>query len=207
VFRPEVARLVRPDGGWCSSVNRQASKVATKDRLTQWSAGTPLSDKVSASDAGTWLHYTRPPLEGIGQWTHQYGSPTNASFAGESLSGVKESGELVTQWVGRPGPRYHPDRSGRKPGPLVAGGRLFAQGLNRLIASTSTTARSSGARCHDAANEYAARLQQLSADEKHLYAVVGSRCWKTRLPRARCKTPESKVWPPAGSINGAMWPV
>ena len=38
------------------------------------------------------------------------------------------------QWVGRPGPRYQPDRNGRKPAPLAVNGRLFGQGLKRIVA-------------------------------------------------------------------------
>ncbi|MCE9544943.1 MAG: PQQ-like beta-propeller repeat protein, partial [Planctomycetia bacterium] len=181
VSAAEVARLVRPDGGVVLfGQPAGGAQSATKDRLTQWAAGTPLSANVSISDAGTWLHYTRPPLTAIGQWTHQYGSSTNASFAGESLSGVKESGDLVTQWVGRPGPRYHPDRSGRKPGPLVAGGRLFAQGLNRLIAIDQYN----GTILWSLEMPSMLRMNMprdcsnWCADEKHVYAAVGPRCWR-----------------------------
>jgi hypothetical protein len=177
----EVARLLRPDGG--VALLGHGSKTPDgpyKERLILWAAATPLADKISSTERGTWLHYVRPPLPGIGQWTHQYGNPTNASFAGESLSGVKESGEMTTQWVGRPGPRYHPDRSGRKPGPLVAGGRLFAQGLNRLIAIDQYN----GTILWSLEMPPMLRMNMprdcsnWCADEKHVYAVVGPRCWR-----------------------------
>ncbi|GIS63620.1 MAG: hypothetical protein CM1200mP2_58450 [Planctomycetaceae bacterium] len=61
-------------------------------------------------------------------------APTTRRFAGEQLAGVSKSSDLAVQWVGRPGPRYQPDRNGRKPSPLSTAGRLFLQGLHRLVA-------------------------------------------------------------------------
>lgn len=81
--------------------------------------------------------WRRPRLEGAGDWTHLYGAPNNAAFAGEQLSGVSQADDLRVQWIGRPGARYQPDRSGRKPSPLVANGRLYLQGLERLIGLNS----------------------------------------------------------------------
>jgi len=76
----------------------------------------------------------RPPLPGAGEWTHQYGRADNSAFGGEALGGARSTADLVTQWVSRPGPRYQADRNGRKPSPLAANGRLFLQGLERIIA-------------------------------------------------------------------------
>jgi outer membrane protein assembly factor BamB len=81
-----------------------------------------------------WDLVDRQPLPGAGSWSHLYGSANNSAFGGEELGGATNSDDLKIQWVGRPGARYQPDRSGRKPAPLSAGGRLFLQGLERLIA-------------------------------------------------------------------------
>jgi len=84
-----------------------------------------------------WDLVDRAPLTGAGEWSHLYGSANNSAFGGEQLGGATKSDDLKIQWVGRPGARYQPDRSGRKPAPLSAGGRLFLQGLERLIAVDS----------------------------------------------------------------------
>ena len=83
---------------------------------------------------GEWTRYDRPALTESGNWSHLYGRPDNSAFAGEHLGGAKSADDLQVQWVGRPGPRYQADRSGRKPSPLSTNGRLFLQGLHRIIA-------------------------------------------------------------------------
>ena len=66
-----------------------------------------------------------------------YGQADNSAFGGEELSNASDRADLVTQWIGRPGPRYQTDRQNRKPAPLAAGGRLFLQGQQRMIALDS----------------------------------------------------------------------
>lgn len=78
--------------------------------------------------------HVRPALAKSGDWSHLYGRPDNSAFAGEHLGGAKSADDLQVQWVGRPGPRYQADRSGRKPSPLSTNGRLFLQGLHRIVA-------------------------------------------------------------------------
>ncbi len=68
------------------------------------------------------------------EWRHQYGNPDNAGFAGEGLGGSSNVDQMQIQWLSRPGPRFQADRNGRKTSPLVAGGKLFVQGLERIVA-------------------------------------------------------------------------
>ena len=75
-----------------------------------------------------------PATPGAGVWTHMYGTPDNSGYGGETLGGIHGNERLALQWIGRPGPRYQSDRGNRKPAPLAAGGRLYMQGLNRIIA-------------------------------------------------------------------------
>lgn len=71
--------------------------------------------------------------EGTGDWTHLYARPDNSGYAGETLEGATGTADFDVQWIGRPGPRFQSDRSGRKPSPLAANGRLFVQGLGRVL--------------------------------------------------------------------------
>ena len=64
-----------------------------------------------------------------------YGTPDNSGYGGERLAGARSNDRLALQWIGRPGPRYQSDRGNRKPSPLAVSGRLYMQGLNRLIAT------------------------------------------------------------------------
>ncbi len=77
---------------------------------------------------------TRKIPEDQGTWTHQYGMGDNSSFGGEDLWGTTSSDDFEIQWMGRPGPRFQTDRTGRKPSPLAVNGKLFVQGNQRIVA-------------------------------------------------------------------------
>ncbi|MCE9545578.1 MAG: PQQ-binding-like beta-propeller repeat protein [Planctomycetia bacterium] len=183
----EVLRMLRPDGGvavFGVGASMSGLEPEEREKMVAWAAETPLSKhltkQIGNATERDFFRYVRPALQGTGQWTHQYGSPSNASFAGESLAGAKASDDLVVQWIGRPGPRYQPDRSGRKPGPLAISGRLFAQGLNRLIALDQ----------YNGSILWSLEMPEMlrmnmprdtsnwCADEANVYAVVGQRCWQ-----------------------------
>lgn len=75
---------------------------------------------------------TRQPI--LAGWSHQYGSAANTSYSGEQLDGVDDTADLKVKWIGRPGADFGIDRNPRMPAPLAVGGRLFHQGMNRMIA-------------------------------------------------------------------------
>ena len=128
---------------------------------------------------GTNVLWQREPLAGAGDWSHMYGVASNSAFGGESLGGATRREDLVTQWIGRPGPRYQTDRGNRKPSPLAAGGRLYLQGQQRMIAldafsgsvlwtmETPTVMRLNVP--HDCAN--------WCADSRGLYVAAEDRAW------------------------------
>ncbi|MCP4379697.1 MAG: PQQ-binding-like beta-propeller repeat protein, partial [bacterium] len=80
---------------------------------------------------------TREDRPGTGEWTHLYGRADNTGFGGETLSGATSTDELHVQWFGRPGADFGLDRNPRPPAPLAVNGRLFHQGMNRMIALDS----------------------------------------------------------------------
>ncbi len=79
----------------------------------------------------------KPQLKGIGKWTHQYGDAANRASGGETLGGADRTGDLEIQWLGRPGADFGLDRNPRMPAPVSSNGRLFHQGMNRIIALDS----------------------------------------------------------------------
>jgi len=129
---------------------------------------------------GEWTHVLRDPLPGTGQWTHQYGAANNSAYGGESLAGATGASDFEVQWIGRPGPRFKPDRNGRKPSPLAAGGRLFIQGMQRIAALDA----------YNGTPLWALEIPGLErfnmprdcgnwcTDGNHLYAAVHGRCLK-----------------------------
>lgn len=81
----------------------------------------------------------RGPLPGARSWGHMYGNADNSAYTGEELGGARTVGQLEVNWLGRPGARYQSDRGNRKVAPLTSNGRLFLQGLHRIIALDAFT--------------------------------------------------------------------
>lgn len=132
-----VARMLRPDGGVFVSGSSETSASANRASVTQPPADSSLRARVTDDEHGRWLVASKPALTGAGQWTHLYGDTNNSGFGGEQLGDAKQKDDLTVQWVGQPGPRYQADRNGRKPSPLAVNGRLFLQGLDRILALDS----------------------------------------------------------------------
>ena len=136
------------------------------------------SVKWSQHEGDLWLG-SHGSIETLSKWDHQYGSAANTSFVGESLEGVDRTDDLEVKWLGRPGADFGIDRNPRMPAPLVVGGRLFHQGMNRMVAVDAFNGailwsleipdlrrvnipRDSGNWC---------------ADEDRVYAAVGAFLW------------------------------
>lgn len=71
---------------------------------------------------------TRGALKGAGEWTHLYSNPANTLCTTDSIKGP-----LTAVWF-RDIDLNLPQRHGRGPSPLFHRGRLFAEGLDELIA-------------------------------------------------------------------------
>jgi outer membrane protein assembly factor BamB len=71
---------------------------------------------------------TRGALKDAGEWTHQYSNPANTLCTTDSIKGP-----LTAVWY-RDIDLDLPQRHGRGPSPLFHQGRLFAEGVNELIA-------------------------------------------------------------------------
>lgn len=129
-----------------------------------------------------WRVLRRESPPGAGAWTHQYGGPDNTAYGGESLGGARTADDLRPLWIGRPGPRDQADRSGRKPSPLAAGGRLYVQGLDRITAlNASNGTLLWRLEVPDLARFNVPRdCSNWCADETHVYAAVRDQVWKIR---------------------------
>ncbi|NQU52991.1 MAG: PQQ-binding-like beta-propeller repeat protein [Bacteroidetes bacterium] len=122
----EIIRLIAPNK--YALVNGVKNKAEwLKESLLSWQVEVEKYNENS-------LLLIKNPIENTGDWTHQYGKADNSSFGGESLWGSSSTTDFEVQWMGRPGPRFQTDRSGRKPSPLAVNGKLFVQGNERIIA-------------------------------------------------------------------------
>ncbi|MEM7314807.1 MAG: PQQ-binding-like beta-propeller repeat protein, partial [Planctomycetota bacterium] len=145
-------------------------------------------------------------FDGASTWTHMYGRPDNSAYAGENLSDAESYDDLTLLWLGRPGPRYQSDRGNRKPAPLAAGGRLYMQGLNRLIAVNA----------YSGIVIWSLELPELQrfniprdtcnwcAEDEYLWISMGDRIWK--LDGATGKMLEWRsVDRPEGATDEVTW--
>ncbi|MEM7233559.1 MAG: LamG-like jellyroll fold domain-containing protein [Planctomycetota bacterium] len=169
----EVMRVLRPDGGVALFGGR--SEV---DQLKKWVG--ERKHQIVDVEGSSWLRLERGPLVGAGEWSHLYGRADNAAFGGEKLGGARTVKDLEVQWLGRPGPRAQPDRNGRKPSPLSTNGRLFVQGLQRLVALDS----------YNGSILWSLEIPPMQrfniprdssnwcADDDFVFVAVGDSCWK-----------------------------
>ena len=130
----EVLRLLRPSGG--VAFIGGGTNPADDSVLQTWledSVGVAKTTTSEITDEG-WIHIVRAAQPGSGSWTHQYGGVDNSANSGEELGGAGAVTDLEIQWLGRPGADFGIDRNPRMPAPLAVNGRLFHQGLNRMVA-------------------------------------------------------------------------
>ncbi|MHC4494523.1 MAG: class I SAM-dependent methyltransferase, partial [Planctomycetota bacterium] len=70
----EVLRVLTPDGRMILA----ATGGTTSEQLRKWArAGKAESVKIKLTDGGAWLTLSKPPLEGVDDWSHWEHSPDN----------------------------------------------------------------------------------------------------------------------------------
>ncbi|MBJ6368961.1 outer membrane protein assembly factor BamB family protein [Snuella sedimenti] len=122
----EVIRIVKPEG--------YALLDKTASNFDNWLSKATNMWQVTYINEEGYGKLRKAPYETAGKWTHQYGLADNSAFGGESLWGSTGTDDFEIQWMGRPGPRFQTDRSGRKPSPLAVDGKMFVQGRERIVA-------------------------------------------------------------------------
>jgi outer membrane protein assembly factor BamB len=177
----ELFRVLRPDGGMvCLGQPAGLDMEFDHDQMRSWLSPTGLEVDLEKNQHGTWLTAINPALEGAGDWSHLYGHADNSAFGGESLGGASTTDEMAVQWIGRPGPRAQPDRNGRKPSPLSTNGRLFVQGLHRLIAVDAFNGTILWGLEIPALERFnmPRDCSNWCADDQHVYIAAKDKCWQ-----------------------------
>jgi len=130
----EAYRVLRPSGGRaCFGQPDGCPAPLSRSRLEAWLQAGSVPYKIYTSD-GIWADVIRPALPTAGEWPRQYGWPDNAANGNDDLEGARRTDEMTVQWLGRPGSDFGADRNPRMPPPVMKNGRLYHQGLNRLLA-------------------------------------------------------------------------
>ena len=176
----EMYRVLRPGGVAYLGPFCDADGRPRPDEIQQWLQTAPFESSLAEDTDDPWAKIVRQPLDGTGQWTHQYGHPDNSANSRDDLQGASETGHLQVQWLGRPGADFGADRNPRMPAPLSVSGRLFHQGLDRMVALDA----------YNGAVIWSLEVPGLlrvnmprdasawCADEDYLYVAVRDKCWR-----------------------------
>ena len=127
----DMVRLLQPKYG--TAVLSLSRGSRDSDRIGSWLEAASVDFRKDQDAGFAHFRFTKPPLPGTGSWTHQYGDAGNSANSHESLSGASATGELQVQWLGHPGADFGIDRNPRMPAPLAVSGKLFHQGMNRMV--------------------------------------------------------------------------
>lgn len=199
----EALRVARPDGGVvCLGQTGASARGLTAAALRTWLADGGVPADVSTDGDGVWAVYARPPMDAAGEWTHLYGSADNSAYGGERLGGASSARELAVQWLGRPGPTYQADRNGRKPSPLATAGRLYVQGMRRILAldayngSPLWSVELAGFERFNMPRD----CGNWCADREYVYAAVRDKCW--RIDAASGRVVDQRDVIPGGPADG-----
>lgn len=174
----EMHRILRPRGSAAVLFSpAEQQKLVTASE--QWLEADAIAFQREETTKGAFYVVTKPVTDGAGSWTHQYGDAGNTADSHDDLGGVTGTDRLGVQWLGRPGADFGLDRNPRMPAPLAASGRLFHQGMNRMIAldayngtilwSMEIPGLQRVNMPRDAGN--------WCTDQKRLYAAIQDRCW------------------------------
>ncbi len=176
----QVIPLLQPATGVaCLGPLPSAAQAEIKNGIGQWIGETRTKYDLVESALGTWVRAKGDLPPDTGCWTHQYGDAGNSANSQEGLQGVAGTDRLDVQWLGRPGADFGIDRNPRMPAPLAVNGRLFHQGLNRIIALDS----------YNGAVLWSLEIPALRrvnmprdagnwcVDPERLYVAVKDRCW------------------------------
>jgi outer membrane protein assembly factor BamB len=175
----EMFRVLRPGGIAFPGQPTGSPHELTKTELETWLDAGGLANNITQDDNGLWSKVVRGPVLDAAEWPRQYGNPDNAANAGDTLEGVTKTSQMMIQWIGSPGADFGADRNPRMPAPVMANGRLYHQGLNRVLAMDS----------YNGAIYWSLEIPKLlrvntprdsgyvSADADGLYIAIDDDCW------------------------------
>lgn len=130
---PRLTRVLRPYGG-AAYLN---VPLESDEQIASGIKSSGMAD-VRVERRDDWLVMNRPgPLQGAGQWTHQYGDSANTVFSADR----RVRAPLGLLWFGGPSNRDALPRHAQGPVPQVAGGRVIMEGVHSISARCVYTGR------------------------------------------------------------------
>ncbi len=171
----EMLRVLQPEYGTAVL----GSFTDLGDSVKQWLGSAAHSLQREDDISGAFFLVKKPSLPETGSWTHQYGDAGNTADSHDNLGGAAGTEDLQVQWLGNPGADFGIDRNPRMPAPLAVNGKLFHQGMNRMVAVDS----------YNGAVLWSLEIPDLRrvnlprdasnwcTDQSSLYVAVKDKCW------------------------------
>ncbi|MCD6351189.1 MAG: PQQ-binding-like beta-propeller repeat protein, partial [Armatimonadetes bacterium] len=198
----EAYRMLKPCGGiMLIGAPRGGPGKLTATALRRWAAQGKLRGAEIVRKQGQWLKLARGPLPGAGAWTHQYAEPGNTACSDD----IGVHAPLGVLWYGDPGPATVPSRHARNVAPLSIGGRVYLQGINRIMCFDAFN----GQMYWDREIQGAFRVgssgeaSNIACNEDSLFVSVGTKC--LRLDGKTGKTLATFDCPVLHGGNPARW--
>ena len=192
----EMNRLLRPGGGVAILGSPPGAQQGVPEQgIADWLAAGEV--KNTKLPGGEWFKVEPGPMADSGEWTHQYGNAGNTTSSDEKLGGATQTDQLEVQWVGRPGADFGIDRQPRMPAPLSSWGRLFHQGMNRMIALDAYNGSALWSlEIPDLRRVNMPRdASNWCTDGKALFVAVKDRCWEINAANGHRKAAHSMPVP------------
>lgn len=170
-----VLRMLKPCGGVVMIGEPQGAGRLNASRLRQWLKASGVEGRPEVIRRnGTWVKLVRGALEGAGSWTHQYGEPGNTASSTDRL--VKCP--LGVLWYGAPGPGKVPSRHARNVAPLSINGRVYLQGINRIMCFDAYNGLMYWEREIKGAYRVGAshNASNIACDADSIFVAVGTKC-------------------------------
>ncbi|MBN2313936.1 MAG: methyltransferase domain-containing protein [Sedimentisphaerales bacterium] len=130
----EMVRVLRPGGSAFLGQPTDCPHELTQTDMETWLRPSDVNFTTTQNNNGLWFEVSRIPLDGAEPWPRQYGHPDNAANSGDTLEGATQTDHMMIQWIGSPGADFGADRNPRMPSPVTMNGRLYHQGLDRILA-------------------------------------------------------------------------
>jgi len=202
----ELLRMLKPCGGVaCLNVGAagQGGALRPDQQAAVRKALDAAADKATtvAAAADSWTKVARGPLPGAGAWTHEYAEPGNTACSDDR----RVRGPVGILWFGEPGPGRMVSRHASAASPLAAGGRLFVQGENVVMAYDAYNGLFLWERQMPGALRTGLKTQasNLAASDDSLFVAVGDQVH--RLDAATGRTVRSYKAPRAADGTQQSW--
>lgn len=174
----EALRMLKPCGG-VMLLGQPAGAVGVSGQLSetalrQWMDSAKIKGYQISTAGGLWAKLERGELEGADDWTHQYGEPGNTASSNDTF--VK--GPFGVLWYGEPGPNKVPSRHIRNVVPLCMDGRVYLQGINRVMCFDAYNGTSVWEREIEGAYRVGTSHEagNLAANKDSLFVATGAQC-------------------------------